>query len=148
MGGKMKRSCFAGLFALVAILSVTNGSGSRSANPQQTSTESVQVVEVTARKYEFNPSPIHVKQGNTVQLKITATDHTHGFKIGDFPDGSDKKGNPGLFFSSPQDCQKIEKGQSATVEFVARTPGTYSFKCCVRCGLNHGGMKGQLIVDP
>jgi plastocyanin len=69
-------------------------------------------------------------------------------KIGEFPDGSDKKGNLGLVFTSPQDCWKIEKGESATIEFVAQTPGTYSFKCCVHCGLGHGGMKGQLIVEP
>jgi heme/copper-type cytochrome/quinol oxidase subunit 2 len=33
-------------------------------------------------------------------------------------------------------------------QFVARTPGTYSFHCCNRCGIGHGGMKGQLIVEP
>jgi heme/copper-type cytochrome/quinol oxidase subunit 2 len=31
---------------------------------------------------------------------------------------------------------------------VARAPGTYSFHCCNRCGVGHGGMKGQLIVEP
>jgi hypothetical protein len=46
---------------------------------------------VTAKKYEFNPSPIRVKQGKKVQLKITATDHVHGFRIELFPDGSDTK---------------------------------------------------------
>ena len=131
-----------------AILSLTSGTVSRSANPAQASTQDVKVVEVSAKKYEYTPSPIHVKQGTKVQLRITATDHTHGFKIGAFPDGSDNTGSPGLAFTSPQDCWKIEKGQSATIEFVAQTPGTYSFKCCVRCGLGHGGMKGQLIVDP
>jgi len=37
--------------------------------------ESAQVIDVTAKKYEFSPSPIRVKQGTKVQLKITATDH-------------------------------------------------------------------------
>src|SRR5438132_13249212 len=88
-------------------------------------------------KYEFNPSPIRVKQGTRVQLKITATDHAHGFRIKLFPDGTDTKGNAGLVFSSLQDCQKIEKGQTEIVEFVAQTPGTYPFKCCTRCGWHH-----------
>ena len=108
----------------------------------------IQVVDVTAKKYEYTPSPIRVKRGTTVQLKITSLDRAHGFKINLYADGSDTKGDPGLIFSSKEDCFKIEKGTQAAVEFVARTPGTYSFHCCNRCGLGHGGMKGQLIIDP
>jgi heme/copper-type cytochrome/quinol oxidase subunit 2 len=88
--------------------------------------QNVKVIEVSAKKHEFNPSAIHIKQGTKVQLRITATDHTHGFKIGAFSDGSDKSGSVGLAFTSPQDCWKIEKGQSSTIEFVAQTAGTYS----------------------
>ncbi len=138
------RSLLLAPLSLAAILSLTSATVSRRSNPAQASTQDVKVIEVGAKKYEY----IHVKQGTKVQLRITATDHTHGFKIGAFSDGSDKNGSPGLAFTSPQDCWKIEKGQSATIEFVAQTSGTYSFKCCVRCGLGHGGMKGQLIVDP
>ena len=143
----MRSLLLAPLF-LAAMLSLTSGTVLRRSNPAQASAHDVKIIEVSAKKYEYNPSSIHVKQGTKVQLKITATDHTHGFKIGAFPDSSDKSGSPGLAFTSPQDCWKIEKGQSATIEFVAQTSGTYSFKCCVRCGLGHGGMKGQLIVDP
>jgi cytochrome c oxidase subunit II len=110
--------------------------------------QDMQVIEVTAKKYEYAPSPIRVKQGAKVQLKITSLDKTHGFKINLYPDGSDAKGDPGLIFSSNEDCFKFEKGASTVVEFVARTPGTYSFHCCNRCGIGHGGMKGQLIVEP
>ena len=109
-------------------------------------TEGVQVIEVTAKKYDFNPSPIRVKQGTRVRLKITATDHAHGFRIREVPEG-DTTGKPGLVFSSPQDCQKIEKGQTETVEFVAQRPGTYPFKCCTRCGWHHRSMTGELIVE-
>lgn len=108
---------------------------------------STQVIEVTAKKYEFNPSPIHVKKGTKVQLKVTASDHVHGFRMSDTPEGGDA-GKAGLVFSSGQGCNRIEKGQSATIEFVAQTAGTYPFKCCVHCGWHHGSMKGQLIVDP
>ena len=110
--------------------------------------QNVRVIEMTAKKYEFNPSPVHVKAGTRVQLKITTLDRKHGFKIEPYPDGSDKKGEPGLVFSSKEDCFVIDKDAPAVVEFVAKTPGTYSFKCCVHCGLGHGGMKGQLIVEP
>ncbi len=110
--------------------------------------QNIQVIEMSAKKYEFSPSPVRVKLGAKVQLRITALDRTHGFKINLNPDGSDQKGNPGLIFSSNEDCYKLEKGIPTVVQFVARTPGTYSFHCCNRCGLGHGGMKGQLIVEP
>jgi cytochrome c oxidase subunit 2 len=109
--------------------------------------QGVQVIEVTAKKYEYSPSPIRVKLGVKVQLKITSLDRTHGFKINLYPDGADAKGEPGLLFSTADDCFKIETGTPTAVEFVAHTPGTYSFHCCNRCGLGHGGMKGQLVVE-
>lgn len=116
--------------------------------PEQSGTSGVQIIEVTAKKYVFEPSPIHVKVGTRVQLKITATDHAHGFQIERVPEGADKKSAPGLLFSSGLECYKIEKHQTETVEFVAQTAGTYRFKCCVDCGFHHRSMKGELIVDP
>ena len=111
--------------------------------------QEVQVIEMTAKKYEYSPSPLRVKRGAKVQLRITALDRTHGFKINLSPDGSDKKSDLGLIFSSNNDdCFKLEKGVPTVVEFVARTPGTYSFHCCNRCGIGHGGMKGQIVVEP
>jgi heme/copper-type cytochrome/quinol oxidase subunit 2 len=46
------------------------------------------------------------------------------------------------------DAWKLNKGEETTIAFVAKTPGTYDFKCTVVCGFGHGRMKGQLIVDP
>lgn len=118
--------------------------------PAQSSSaaEGAQVIEVTAKKYEFTPSPIRVKQGARVQLKITATDHVHGFKIKSFPEGGKATDSPGLIFSSSQSCVRIEKHQTATIEFEAKTAGTYPFKCCTFCGWHHRSMKGELIVEP
>jgi heme/copper-type cytochrome/quinol oxidase subunit 2 len=111
--------------------------------------QEVQVIEMTAKKYEYSPSPLRVKRGAKVQLRITALDRTHGFKINLSPDGSDKKSDLGLILSSHnEDCFMLEKGVPTVVEFAARTPGTYSFHCCNRCGIGHGGMKGQMVVEP
>jgi cytochrome c oxidase subunit 2 len=136
------------IFSVVLLVVIAVVGGIVPHSLAQSSAEGVQVITVTAKKYEYDPSPIRVKQGTKVRLNITATDHDHGFKISPFPDGAEKTGDPGLVFSSPQDCTKIEKGQTVTVEFVAQKAGTYSFRCCVVCGFHHHSMKGELIVEP
>jgi cytochrome c oxidase subunit 2 len=128
-------------------LTVTAGFA-RLSNTSQADRE-VQVIEMSAKKYEYSPSPIRVKRGTKVQLRITALDRTHGIKINLSPDGSVQKNDSGLIFSSNNfDCFKLERGIPTVVEFVALTPGTYSFHCCNRCGIGHGGMKGQIVVEP
>ena len=145
-GLKLRRMLRIALLLLLSGLTTTNGFADRPNTPQ--AEQGPQVIEMTAKKYEFSPSPVRVKVGANVQLRITALDRTHGFKINLSPDGSDEKSGPGLIFSSNEDCFKLEKGIATVVQFVARTPGTYSFHCCNRCGLGHGGMKGQLVVEP
>jgi len=105
------------------------------------------VIEITAKKYEYSISPVHVKIGTKVQLKVTATDHDHGFKIAAVSDGSAPNGTGGLIFTSAQDCWQLKKGETTTIDFLAQTAGTYTFKCCHTCGLGHRGMKGQIVVD-
>jgi plastocyanin len=109
--------------------------------------QQVQVIELKAKKYEFFPSPIHVKAGTKVELKITAVDHDHGFRIAVDSDGAKLSDKPGLALISPQDCVQLKKGETTTIEFLAQTPGTYLFWCCHTCGLGHKGMKGELVVD-
>ena len=113
----------------------------------QAQIQDVKVIEITAKKYEYSASPIHVKSGTKVQLKITATDHDHGFKITAVPDGTVTNGTAGLIFTSPQDCWQLKKGETTLIEFLAQTSGTYTFRCCHTCGVGHRGMKGQIVVD-
>jgi cytochrome c oxidase subunit 2 len=136
------------VFSLLLVLGFFVATGLAVPGKAPQADQTVKVIEMTAKKYEFNPSPVQVKAGTKVQLKIATLDRKHGFKIELYPDGSDKKSEPGLVFSSKEDCFTVDKGAPAVVEFVAKTPGTYSFKCCMHCGLGHGGMKGQLIVEP
>ncbi len=131
----------ASMFALALALCLPK------AGPVMAEDQKVQVIELTAKKYEYSPSPVQVKAGTRVQLKITATDHDHGFKVATTPDGAAPNVNAGLIFTSEQDCWLLKKGETTTIEFVAHTPGIYTFKCCHTCGLGHRGMKGQIVVE-
>lgn len=90
----------------------------------------VNEITMTAKKYEFNPAKIRVKQGEHVRLVITATDHDHGFKLEAF-----------------QIDQELKKGKAVTVEFTADKAGTFPFECSKFCGLGHKRMKGELVVE-
>jgi heme/copper-type cytochrome/quinol oxidase subunit 2 len=109
--------------------------------------QDAQVIQITAKKYEYSVSPVHVKLGTKVQLKITAIDHDHGFKIAAVPDAAIPTGTAGLIFTSAQDCWRLKKGETTMIDFLAQKPGTYTFRCCHTCGLGHKGMKGQIIVE-
>ena len=144
----MKRSVILSLLSMVGVLVLTPAIFPWQSLSLLAQDPNVQVIELTAKKYEYSPSPVHVKAGTKVQLKITATDHDHGFKVASTPDGAAASSTDGLVFTSPQDCWQLKKGETTTIEFLAQTPGTYTFKCCRTCGLGHRGMKGQIIVDP
>jgi heme/copper-type cytochrome/quinol oxidase subunit 2 len=115
--------------------------------PVSAQEQKAQVIELSAKKYEYSISPLHVKVGARILLKITATDHDHGFKIATAPDGAESNGATGLLLTSSQECWQLKKGETTAIEFVAQTPGTYTFKCCHSCGLGHRSMKGQIIVE-
>jgi cytochrome c oxidase subunit II len=100
------------------------------APPQSQGAGQVHEIQMTAKKYEFSPDPIRVKNGERVRLVITAIDHDHGFKLEAF-----------------NVEQKLKKGVPTTVEFTADKAGTFPFKCSVHCGIGHGRMKGTLIVE-
>jgi cytochrome c oxidase subunit 2 len=90
----------------------------------------VHEIQMTARKYKFDPDVITVKKGEVVRLVITALDRKHGFKLQEF--GID---------------QVLLKGTPTTIEFTADKAGTFEFKCSVFCGFGHGKMKGKLVVE-
>jgi cytochrome c oxidase subunit 2 len=98
--------------------------------PGSLTPDKVYEIQMTARKYEFNPCLITVKKGEHVRLIITALDRDHGFKLEAF----------GI-------NQKLKKGDPATIEFTADRVGTFKFQCSVFCGFGHGRMKGKVVVE-
>ena len=95
-----------------------------------TGAQAVHEIQVTLKKYEFNPGSLRVRKGERVKLVMTAADHDHGFKLDDFDIN-----------------QKIPKGTTVVVEFTADKAGTFQFRCSSVCGIGHRGMKGTLVVE-
>jgi cytochrome c oxidase subunit 2 len=125
----MKRSTtyWAALAALVVLAAALQAIAQE---PPATLSGNVREIQMTAKKYEFNPNLIIVKKGERVRLVITALDRDHGFKLEAF--GID---------------QKLTKGDPTTIEFTADKVGTFKFQCSVFCGFGHGRMKGKLVVE-
>lgn len=109
------------------------------------------VIEVTAKTFEFIPNEIHVKAGEHVRIKLSSADRAHGLTLSLYPEGAAQEGAPGLLFEHPQDEAQVEKHKDRTIDFVAARPGTYDFKCSVKCSMfpkGHDSMTGKLIVEP
>ena len=119
----------------------------RSQAPEtQVGAQSPRVIDISAKKYEFTPNEIEVRQGEKVELKVHSEDETHGVKLDAYPEGAKSKGEPGLVFSQPGQNGKVDKGVDQVIDFTAQEPGTYDFKCAKICGMGHGKMKGKVIV--
>ena len=87
------------------------------------------VIEVKAKKYDFDPAIIEVQQGERVVLRVTSTDRLHGIGIKKF--GVDRE---------------VPKGKTVDVEFVASEAGTFPVICTEDCGKGHDDMTGTLVV--
>ena len=118
-------ACFAALFLA--------GSMVRGGAEQNAAQAAGSETKMTAKKYEFEPNVVTVKNGDRVRLVITALDHDHGFKLEAF-----------------KIDERLKKGIPTTIEFTADKTGTFPFECSHFCGVGHGKMKGKLVVtaDP
>ena len=97
---------------------------------QEAPAPEVKEFEMEARRFAFEPGTITVSKGDTVRLKITSSDVTHGFAIDEYDIN-----------------EKLPSGQEVIVEFVADKAGTFDFYCSVYCGSGHREMDGVLVVE-
>lgn len=92
-------------------------------------------VDMTSVRSHFNPEHVIVNQGDHVVWRITnverTQDATHGFAIAGY--------NINI---------SLEPGETATVEFDADHPGTFTFYCTEFCSALHLEMTGYLLVKP
>jgi cytochrome c oxidase subunit 2 len=86
-------------------------------------TEAPRKIDITAKRFGYEPSEITIKKGEPVVLELTSQDVTHGFKL--------KEMNLNA---------KIEKKKTTELAFTPNEPGDFVAHCSVFCGSGHGGM--------
>ena len=87
-------------------------------------------IDITARRFAFEPSEVEATVGERLQLVVRSADGVHGLEI--------KK-------------LKIKKeiprgGAPVTIDFTATTEGSFPIVCSEYCGNGHNEMSGMLIV--
>jgi plastocyanin len=97
----------------------------------------VRTIDIVAAAPEaggFRPDAIRVAAGETVRLRFSVPDVTHGIAIG-----------PGLEL----DLGHVDPGQVKEVEMTFDRPGRYTFYCNSWCSPNHWRMRGTIeVYDP
>ena len=86
-------------------------------------------ISVSASKYAFAPNRIDVRQGDIVQVTLTAVDIAHSFTIDEY-----------------RIAKRAAPGQPVTFEFRADQPGTFRFYCNLKQDEGCRDMHGQLAV--
>jgi cytochrome c oxidase subunit II len=90
-----------------------------------------QRIEITARRFAFDPGEITVKKGQPVVLVIKSLDVAHGLRIREL--------NVNV---------KVGAGGTAEVQFTPEKTGDFVGHCSVFCGSGHGSMAIKLhVVD-
>jgi cytochrome c oxidase subunit 2 len=88
-------------------------------------------VELTAKRYAFQPAEITVRKGQPVELVVRSADVAHGLRVREL--------NLDI---------KINKGSIAGVNFTPDKVGTFVGHCSVFCGSGHGQMTLTIhVVD-
>jgi cytochrome c oxidase subunit 2 len=88
-------------------------------------------VEVTAKRFAFEPTEITLKKGEPVDLVLKSTDVPHGLR-----------------FRELNVEVKVGKGGTSDVRFTPSQTGTFVGHCSVFCGMGHGSMTLKLhVVD-
>jgi cytochrome c oxidase subunit II len=86
-------------------------------------------VNVSAKRFAFEPSQITLKKGEPVILELTTQDVAHGLK-----------------FKELNLSARIDKGKTAELAFTPTQTGDFVGHCSVFCGSGHGSMTLTLHV--
>jgi cytochrome c oxidase subunit 2 len=94
------------------------------------STAGPRTIAIAAKRFEFSPSTITLKKGETVTLVVTSEDVTHG-----------------LFLRPLKIDLDLPAGESQSVTVTPQEAGTFTAICHHFCGSGHGGMKLKVVVE-
>jgi cytochrome c oxidase subunit II len=114
--------CVAGVLVRNAVASSARATARQSVEPR--------VIEITAKRFAFDPARIEVRQGEPLRLLVKSADGPHGFSI---------------------EALKIDKeidrgGKPVTIDFTPKDVGEFEILCSVDCGRGHTNMAGTLVV--
>jgi cytochrome c oxidase subunit 2 len=101
-----------------------------SAAAQPVQGEASRVVDITAKRFEFNPREITLKRGETVTLRLTTLDVTHGF-----------------YMKALGIDTVIEPGTPTTLTLTPQSAGSFTTICDHFCGEGHGNMHMTIRVE-
>ena len=116
----MKRPLLLALLLLPALVVTARGQGG----------EEVRAIVITAKRFEFVPSTITLKKGETVKLVVTSEDVTHGFFLRPLKIDTD-----------------LVPGKTQEMTVTPQTAGTFTAICHHFCGAGHGNMKLTVVVE-
>lgn len=124
---RIRRPLLWRLTTLIAV--VIAAAALENSRPSAQSTEP-RVVEITVRRFAFEPPEIEAAVGERLQLVVRSADGVHGLEI--------KK------FKIKQEIPR--GGEPVTFEFIPTAQGNFPIVCSEYCGNGHNDMKGMLIV--
>ncbi len=116
--------------------------------PKSASTRNIAI---DARRFGYSPSRVVVNKGDTIHLRFSTSDVTHGFQLDGYPiELIARKGVTFQkdFWQKEKGHLKTEWNRLSTVKFVAHRTGKFIFRCTETCGNLHPFMTGELIVKP
>jgi cytochrome c oxidase subunit 2 len=108
----------------------TTEAGVRGADSGAEQDAGLQVIQVQASRWAYDPATITLHEGEPVILELRSTDVHHGFNV------------PGLGLRAD-----VLPDRPTRVRVTPKAAGTFLFRCDYYCGSGHEGMEGQIIVQ-
>src|SRR5579859_557813 len=113
MHGKTKQWVFLAMVLMITGLSV----------PTVQAEDAPHRIEITAKRFAFEPGEITLKKGEPVVLVLKSADVPHGLRIREL-----------------NVAVRVGAGGTAEVEFTPQKSGDFVGHCYVFCGSGHGSM--------
>jgi cytochrome c oxidase subunit II len=108
--------------ALVAAALAATATAARAQEPR--------VVAISAKRFSFSPSEVHLTKGEAVTLRISSADVTHG-----------------MFMRALGIDAELAPGKTTEVTFTPQATGRFTAICDHFCGPGHGNMHMVFVVE-